>query len=1032
MISVLYVDDESALLEIGKLYLERTTEFSVTTALSAPAALDLMKSNEIQAVVSDYQMPGMDGIELLKKIRTTNKTIPFILFTGRGREEVAIDAFENGADFYLQKGGAPKPQFAELTHKIKAAVEHRRADQQVTIVNRLYSVLSTTNKAIVHIHDRTELLKEICRIVVDDGGFMMAWAGIVDDEKHLIEPIAQAGHVEGYLDSISISTDDVPHGQGPTGTAFREGRSNVCNDIENNSAMVAWRKGALERGYRSLAAFPFALGTENAGVLTFFAAEPGFFTDRIIRLLHEQSGDISFALATLDHEEKRRTAEGELRRSELRYRRLFQTAQDAILILDGDTGEIIDANKFILDMLGYPLDYFIGKHLWELGFIQDKSLAKKAFTELKTEGYIRYEDLPLETIQGRTMNVEFISNIYFVDDKRIIQCNIRDISERKHAEDDLKRSELKYRRLFQTAQDAILILNGDTGEIIDANKFILDMLGYPLDYFLGKHLWELGFIQDKSLAKKAFTELKTEGYIRYEDLPLETIQGRTMNVEFISNVYLVDDRRIIQCNIRDISERKHAEEALLESEAKFRTLFESASDAIFIMNRTVFLECNHSTEVMYACPRDQIIGHSPVEFLPERQPDGSLSAEKAKEKIDAAFSGEPQFFEGVLARHDRTPFDVEMTLNRIVLRGDYCLQAIVRDISDRRRVEEALHELGAYNRSLIEASIDPLVTINRDGKIQDVNTATEEATGMPRADLIGTDFSDYFTEPDRAEAGYKMVFRDGTVVDYALEIRHRDGRVTPVQYNATVYRDESGKIVGVFAAVRDITELKRVEDALKLANRKLNLLFSITRHDINNQLTALQGYLNIIADSQLDLAFSENFEKISTATKWISAMIQFTKEYEAIGVNAPVWQDIRILVNTAARTVPFGQVMMKNDLPAGTEIFADLLIVKVCYNLMDNAVRYGGTITTIRFFVQESGDDLLIVCEDDGDGVPAEHKEKIFERGFGKNTGLGLAISREILDITGIAIHEIGEPGTGARFEILVPKGMWRITGKNT
>jgi len=107
-------------------------------------------------------------------------------------------------------------------------------------------------------------------------------------------------------------------------------------------------------------------------------------------------------------------------------------------------------------------------------------------------------------------------------------------------------------------------------------------------------------------------------------------------------------------------------------------------------------------------------------------------------------------------------------------------------------------------------------------------------------------------------------------------------------------------------------------------------------------------------------------------------------------------------------------------------VFADPLVVKVFYNLMDNAVRYGGKITTIRFSVEEPGDVHLIVCEDDGNGVPAEEKEKIFERGFGKNTGLGLALSQEILSITGITIRETGEPGKGARFEMTVPKGAWR------
>ncbi len=184
-IRVLYVDDESTLLDIAKTYLERTKEFMVTITPSSSGALNLLKTNGIQAIVSDYQMPGMNGIEFLKQVRATDKSIPFIIFTGKGREEIAIEAFENGADFYLQKGGEPKSQFAELAHKIHAAVDHRRADRQVIALNRLYTVLSSTNKAIVHIHDKTELINEICRIVVDIGGLTMAWAGRVNDEKHI-------------------------------------------------------------------------------------------------------------------------------------------------------------------------------------------------------------------------------------------------------------------------------------------------------------------------------------------------------------------------------------------------------------------------------------------------------------------------------------------------------------------------------------------------------------------------------------------------------------------------------------------------------------------------------------------------------------------------------------------------------------------------------------------------------------------------------------------------------------------------------
>lgn len=244
-IDVLYVDDEPDLLELGKRFLEEPGDISIATIESASAALELIKKEKFNAIISDYQMPGMDGIEFLKKVRVSGNTIPFILFTGKGREEVVIQALNGGADFYLQKGSDIEAQFTELRHKINTSVAHRKADGELIALNRLYNTLSASNKAIVHIHEKKELLNEICRIIVDIGGFRMAWAGLVNPEKHFIKPVAAYGHIDGYLDTIAISTDDIPQSQGPTGSAYRERKYNVCNNIASDPKMAPWRETAL-------------------------------------------------------------------------------------------------------------------------------------------------------------------------------------------------------------------------------------------------------------------------------------------------------------------------------------------------------------------------------------------------------------------------------------------------------------------------------------------------------------------------------------------------------------------------------------------------------------------------------------------------------------------------------------------------------------------------------------------------------------------------------------------------------------------
>lgn len=360
-----------------------------------------------------------------------------------------------------------------------------------------------------------------------------------------------------------------------------------------------------------------------------------------------------------------------------------------------------------------------------------------------------------------------------------------------------------------------------------------------------------------------------------------------------------------------------------------------------------------------------------------------------------------------------------------------------RDVTDQKRAEEALQES--------KRQLDAMAT-NIPGVAYQFYVNPDGTTGF-----------DYISERSRQILGLEndpvTIFEQitGGIVPEDRErflstVQHAISTKTLWEFESQ-YVKPSGKKIWISAVsspiikndrltfdgvVFDNTERKRAEEALRHVNRKLNLLSGITRHDINNQLTILQAYLTILESKQPDPLITEYCWKATTAAERISAMIQFTKEYEQIGVNVPAWQNCRTLVDTAAKQASLGEVIVKNDLPVGMEVFADPLIVRACYNLMGNAVRYGGKITTIRFSIQESGDDRLILCEDDGDGVLAEEKERIFDRGFGKNTGLGLPLSREILDITGITIRETGEPGKGARFEMTMPKGMWRIARKIT
>jgi PAS domain S-box-containing protein len=199
-----------------------------------------------------------------------------------------------------------------------------------------------------------------------------------------------------------------------------------------------------------------------------------------------------------------------------------------------------------------------------------------------------------------------------------VEMSESNFSDRESAELALRASESRYRRLFEAARDGILILDALTGRIVDVNPFLIDLLGYSHTEYLGKHLWEIGPFKNTVVSKAAFDELQRNGYTRYEDLPLETKDRREIQVEFVSNVYQVNDESVIQCNIRDITERKHAEEHLRNSEEQFRQLVESAPDAILLYDcdQGHFVQANKAAERLFGRPRDEIVKYGPRHFYP--------------------------------------------------------------------------------------------------------------------------------------------------------------------------------------------------------------------------------------------------------------------------------------------------------------------------------------------------------------------------------------------------------------------------------
>lgn len=711
----------------------------------------------------------------------------------------------------------------------------------------------------------------------------------------------------------------------------------------------------------------------------------------------------------------------------------------------------LKANAAFCRMLGYAREELESRTWREITHPEDVDRTERTLDAIRTgeqesarfvKRYVRKDGAVVWADESTSLRRDPAGRpLYFVS-------SAIDVTESHRAQEALLASEVRYRRLFESAKDGILILDFASGRIVDSNPFLEQLTGFNREELKGRTVWEIGMFSDAPDSRMAFETLRSNEYARYEDLPLRDRAGNAVEVEFISNTYLVGGAKVIQCNIRDISERRRLEKELRRKDALYLSVIENSTDLILLVDQAATVRfANPALEHCLGYAASEVVGRSVFDYF---HPD---EREQARQDLEAgARNGFPDYPRVRRIRHKdgswrSFEYAVADLLQNPEVRG---IVAVCRDVTERQKFESALAASERRYRLLAEQNLAGVLRTTVDGRILDGNPAAVRIFGYADADeLRSRAAAELFFDSEDCVPYMDRLVSEGTVSNVEIAGVRKDGARITLLENGSLWRDdELGPVV--VRTFFDVTDRVQLEIQYRHLQKMeaIGALAGGLAHDFNNILTVIGGYGEELLRDLSDGSRAHRYAtEIGVATRRAAALTRQLLTFSRKQVLEPQVVDLNALASAM-------EGLLGRLLGEDTEIVLMLesrvgfvkadrgqleqVMLNLAVNARDAMPRGGRFVVATRDVELDetsararpslaAGPYVLLEVSDTGIGMAPEVQSHIFEPFFttkeaGKGTGLGLSSVFGIVKQSGGEIDVASAPGEGTTFRILLPR----------